>query len=99
MFPNGSRAVIVTGCVTPARTGPAVGIAIESVAAPVGAMLTPAPTPRTEPLTVSAAATDWTPAVLNVAVKVWTPASAAVNVYGAGRTACGSVPVNATVPT
>jgi hypothetical protein len=50
------------------------------------------------PMLVSVAVIDCSPAVLSVALKVWTPASAPVKVWSAGRIAWASELVKWTVP-
>src|SRR5690242_4331777 len=47
---------------------------------------------------VSTTPNVWPPEVLKVTANVWTPASAGVNVYEAGNTACVSLLVKANVP-
>ena len=55
-------------------------------------------TPRIRLLLDWATVSDWVPAVFRATANVCTPASAGVNVYGAGSAARVSVLVKVTVP-
>ena len=59
--------------------------------AAAGLTVIPVCVPVTPGTTVSLVVIDWLPAVFRVALKVWTPWSASVNVQSVGRTAWGSL--------